>query len=209
MKKPGEPAGETAVVCLDCGKQFVYDWNHMRIGKPIKRSPESGVLDPEMPPAPKTKIKYALLGSAIPLAIMVGRGVAARRRERRPPITPLSSAGLDRRIELLHGGPGAAFNLRDLVARIEQSDRDYIIIGLVDCALADHPMPSSLDYWIRENFAKNKEIKQATPEVIKQLIATGLFEAVRDLRCPDTGDKSVGLRLKSRPPAPVFDPTAA
>ena len=39
-------------------------------------------------------------------------------------------------------------------------------------ALADHPKPSSLDYWLRENFAKNKEVRQASSEVVRQLVAT-------------------------------------
>ena len=28
-------ASEIYVVCLDCGKQFVYDWERMRIAKPV------------------------------------------------------------------------------------------------------------------------------------------------------------------------------
>jgi len=27
--------GETYVVCLECGKQFVYDWERMRIAEPL------------------------------------------------------------------------------------------------------------------------------------------------------------------------------
>jgi hypothetical protein len=26
---------KTYVVCLDCGKEFGYDWNAMRIGEPV------------------------------------------------------------------------------------------------------------------------------------------------------------------------------
>ena len=28
----------TYVVCLDCGKEFEYDWNRMRISGPIRRA---------------------------------------------------------------------------------------------------------------------------------------------------------------------------
>jgi hypothetical protein len=80
LSKPGEPAGETYVVCLDCGRQFAYDWDRMRIGKEIERSPELGVLHHDMPGAAKTKIKYALLGSAIPLAVLFGRSLVTKRR---------------------------------------------------------------------------------------------------------------------------------
>ena len=73
VSKPGVPSGETYVVCLDCGKQFAYDWDQMRVGKAIERSPDSGVLHPDMPGVPRTKLKYALLGSAVPLALMIGK----------------------------------------------------------------------------------------------------------------------------------------
>jgi hypothetical protein len=35
VSKPGQPAGQTYVVCLDCGKQFAYDTVAMRLGKAI------------------------------------------------------------------------------------------------------------------------------------------------------------------------------
>jgi len=202
VSKPGVPSGETYVVCLECGKQFAYDWNHMRIGKPIERSSDSGVQHPETPVAAKTKIKYALFGSAIPLAVLLGRALATNRRAKtrvKPEsVNSRSRAGLDQCIELPHGGPGARFHLRELIDYIEQSGRDYIITGEVDCALADHPRPSSLDYWLREKFAKNKETKQATNAVIARLLATGLFEPLEDLRCPDSGQKCMGFKLKSQ-----------
>jgi hypothetical protein len=34
---PGSPLAEVYVVCLDCGKQFEYNWAEMRIGKPARR----------------------------------------------------------------------------------------------------------------------------------------------------------------------------
>lgn len=38
VSDPGGRQGESYVVCLDCGKQFVYDLDQMRIGKPIDHS---------------------------------------------------------------------------------------------------------------------------------------------------------------------------
>jgi hypothetical protein len=41
-RKPAQKnAGHTArtatyVVCLDCGKEFAYDWQSMRIGQPVR-----------------------------------------------------------------------------------------------------------------------------------------------------------------------------
>ena len=36
----------TYVACLDCGKEFRYDWAEMRIGRPVMRRPESLVRPP-------------------------------------------------------------------------------------------------------------------------------------------------------------------
>ena len=35
VHKPGVPAEATYVACLECGKQFYYDLNEMRVGKPV------------------------------------------------------------------------------------------------------------------------------------------------------------------------------
>lgn len=37
---------ETYVVCLDCGKEFAYDWKKMRTGKPIQGSLQLRQLPP-------------------------------------------------------------------------------------------------------------------------------------------------------------------
>jgi hypothetical protein len=199
VSKPGVPSGDTYVVCLDCGKQYAYDWDHMRMGKTIERSPDAGVLHPGMPGTRKAKIKYALIGSALPLAILLTSGLVTKRRAKnRVRSQSLIGDALDQYIELPHGGAGARFLVRELIDHIEQSGRPYIINGGVDCAFADHPKPSSLDYWCREKFAKNRDAKQATNEVIAQLMATGLFEQADRLRCPDSRDMCTGLRLKPR-----------
>lgn len=69
--KTGQGRGETYVVCLDCGKQFGYDAKEMRIGKPIERSHDTGVLSPDLPSPRKRKLGYALL-AAVPAAMVVG-----------------------------------------------------------------------------------------------------------------------------------------
>lgn len=35
---PGATRNGTYVVCLDCGKEFAYDWAGMRVGQPVKPS---------------------------------------------------------------------------------------------------------------------------------------------------------------------------
>lgn len=172
----------------------------MRIGQRIKRSADSGVLEPDMPVASRTKIKYALLGSAVPLAVLLGGALVTKRRKTpvagSVTLTPALTGDSDVNIQLPHGGPGAQFRAGDLVEYIRNSNRDYIMIGQMDCSIADHPKPKSLDYWLRENYARNKETKQATDAVVRQLLATGLFEERENLRCPDTGERSRGLKLK-------------
>lgn len=197
VSKPGVPGGETAVVCLDCGQQFAYDWNHMRVGRPIEPSRDKSVLQPDMPGPARTKMKYALLGSALSFAVLGGRALFRKGRAEGTS-GPAADAILDRRVSLHHHESGG-FKVGDLVRHIQESGRDYIIEGGVNCALADHPRPRSLDYWLRENFARNKETRQATRDVVEQLLATGVFEETGDLRCPDTGEHSLGLRLTLPP----------
>lgn len=39
-RKPATPGSHrhgTYVVCLDCGQEFRYDWNEMRVGEPVSR----------------------------------------------------------------------------------------------------------------------------------------------------------------------------
>jgi len=85
MSKPGVPSGDTYVVCLECGKQFYYDWEQMRQGGPVERDAATGVLPPDLPKPSRSKLKYALLGSAIPLAVLLGKALLSKpKREAAP-----------------------------------------------------------------------------------------------------------------------------
>jgi hypothetical protein len=44
--KAGEPRSSAYVVCLECGKQFVYDLDRMRMGKAVKAPPIQAGLKP-------------------------------------------------------------------------------------------------------------------------------------------------------------------
>jgi len=68
VSKAGVPHGQTYVVCLECGKQFAYDLDEMRIGRPLPVSPSSGVLSPDMPKSNR-KLKFAIWAS-LPLALL-------------------------------------------------------------------------------------------------------------------------------------------
>jgi hypothetical protein len=82
-RKSGTDASEIYVVCLDCGKQFVYDWEHMRIAKPVDIAAASTPVSAEGPRIPfKTKraLRYLAWASAVSAAWAVGRTVKSRRR---------------------------------------------------------------------------------------------------------------------------------
>jgi len=73
VDKKGAPTGDTYVVCLECGKEFVYDLNDMRIGKPIPKSPTPDFLELDRP-KPKKKLRlFAILAAVAPIAWIVGR----------------------------------------------------------------------------------------------------------------------------------------
>src|SRR5579864_3248265 len=78
VTKAGQPRSQSYVVCLDCGKQFEYDLDKMRIGKPMGNSHDAGVLPPNMPGPRKSRLKYALL-AALPAAFVVGAFVKGRK----------------------------------------------------------------------------------------------------------------------------------
>jgi hypothetical protein len=70
ITKAGTPHSQSYVVCLDCGKQFEYDVQAMRIGRPIDHSHEAGVVPPA-PASRKKKVAYGLL-AAVPAAVLLG-----------------------------------------------------------------------------------------------------------------------------------------
>ena len=82
VSKAGVPQGQTYVVCLDCGKQFSYDLENMRVGRPLESSHDGGVLPPNMPKGRSRKLKYALWAS-VPLAVLIG-SVPKKETRRKP-----------------------------------------------------------------------------------------------------------------------------
>lgn len=89
-------------------------------------------------------------------------------------------------IELPYGGEGTGFDMDDLLNHIRSSGLSYIIQGQQNYTLANHTKPSSLDVWLRTNYANNPDTRQATNEVIVSLVRTGLFREGRFV-CPDSG----------------------
>ena len=84
VSKTGVRNGGTYVVCLECGKQFAYDLNEMRIGKPVAISPTAGVLHTDMRKPQIKKLRlYAALASAVPIAWIVGRALKGSKKAER------------------------------------------------------------------------------------------------------------------------------
>ena len=93
-RKTGADASETYVVCLDCGKQFVYDWEHMRIGKPVDIAAASvGAEGPRIPFKTKRALRYLAWASAVSAVWAIGRAVKSRRRSQVSDAQSASSHG--------------------------------------------------------------------------------------------------------------------
>ena len=86
------------------------------------------------------------------------------------------------------------FDSDDLKAHIKSTGRYYIIQGQTACSRAEHPKPKSLDCWLRDNYARKPDTKQAVNVVIKSLLETGDFKEGK-YKCPDSGKKCKGIEV--------------
>ena len=85
-RKTGAGPAQTYVVCLDCGKQFTYDWKNMRLGERVDISVEGPEVKPK---AAKSKLRYVAWATAVPVAWLVATAAAkARKRARSGPKDP-------------------------------------------------------------------------------------------------------------------------
>ena len=82
ITKAGQPHSQSYVVCLDCGKQFEYDLNEMRIGKAIEPRMTPGWCPQPADPR-ETKIKYALM-AAVPAAVVLGAVLKGKGKAAKP-----------------------------------------------------------------------------------------------------------------------------
>jgi hypothetical protein len=79
----GGREGASYVVCLDCGKQFIYDLDAMRIGKAIDPSNDASVVPEKRPVPVKTKLKYAVW-AGLPLVAAVSAMLRSSKHSTKP-----------------------------------------------------------------------------------------------------------------------------
>ncbi|HUW13938.1 MAG TPA: hypothetical protein VM537_29715 [Anaerolineae bacterium] len=133
-----------------------------------------------------------------PDGLLLGRAIARVIIEHVSGTKPLPGLAKDLFIELPHGGPGTGFLASELISHIQDAGRDYIVQGQQKATLADHTKPHSLDVWLRRRFPSRQDTKLADNEVVHALVATGLFQVIKRLPCPDSGRRCKGLRLVDR-----------
>lgn len=101
-------------------------------------------------------------------------------------------------ISLPFGSAGDSFDVEELIRFLENSGRNYIIVGGANVPFSKHSKPNSLDYWIRKNHTQRSDTRQAVAEVVNALVASGRFEQRDDLVCPDSGRRCHGIILRSQ-----------
>src|SRR5579863_3256371 len=82
----GEFPTETYVVCLECGKQFAYDWENMRLGDEVNISEGEPAAPTDHKPIPfrtKSGLKYLAWGSVVSAALVLGKVAQSRRHSRK------------------------------------------------------------------------------------------------------------------------------
>ena len=105
---------------------------------------------------------------------------------------------MERFIELPYGAPGEGFSIDYLITYLQVSNKDYIIQGQRSCCLEEHPKPNSLDAWLRRNFTSRQDTKQATNDLMQEIVKTGPFREGW-FTCPDSGRKCKGIELVNSP----------
>lgn len=84
-KKNDTSPPETYVVCLECGRQFTYDWENMRLGKMVDISGGPAPSEPvpvRIPFRTKSNLRYLIWGSALSAVLVLGKAIQHRKRPR-------------------------------------------------------------------------------------------------------------------------------
>lgn len=88
------------------------------------------------------------------------------------------------------------FDINLLIDYFKSNKIQYIIIGGQHVKLSRHTKPKSLDYWLRENVARNKDTCQISKKFIEGLCNTGRFKVKENCICPGTGQRCRAIVLQ-------------
>jgi hypothetical protein len=97
-KKNDTSPAETYVVCLECGRQFTYDWENMRLGKVVDLSGAPAPSEPvpaSIPFRTKSSLRYLIWGSALSAALVLGKAIQTRKRPPAKRVKSVKSAPED------------------------------------------------------------------------------------------------------------------
>ena len=142
----------------------------------------------------KVEAAFFMLGYALPLesAICAVKSNSVRSSKIVQNTQPL----LKEQIGFPYGG--GHFEIQDLVAYVQRSDRNYLIGGGCNQVLSLHKKPESLDYWLRTR-SNQPNIRQVTKKLMQDIIETEHFTyEEKNLPCPTTGKRCNGLRLTQK-----------
>lgn len=91
ITRAGTPHSQSYVVCLDCGKQFEYDLEKMRIGRPIDHSHEHAIVPQPKSNAGTRRVAFGVM-AAVPVAVLLGTIWKGRKR---PSLAAQGGGGVD------------------------------------------------------------------------------------------------------------------
>ncbi len=66
------------VVCLDCGKHFHYDWEHMRMGALIEDPVDTRLPKPAV--RKRSSLRYLAAAITLPIFWLIGKMAFGRKR---------------------------------------------------------------------------------------------------------------------------------
>src|SRR5579871_2199752 len=132
--------------------------------------------DPGTLPTRRQLDRFLMMyGKALPHGKSRAIPTSSRSPERTVDVSRRGEPQLNTWVRLPFGGAGASFDAIELVRYLKEGGRSFIVQGAANCRLAAHKKRQSLDYWLRRNFTRKQDTKQAVNEVMDQLVATRLF----------------------------------
>ena len=70
------------VVCLDCGKHFQYDWEHMRVGALLEDQPVTHTPDSKAAVRKRSMLRYLVAAITLPIVWLIGKAALGPKRSK-------------------------------------------------------------------------------------------------------------------------------